>query len=263
MTQPMSSEQLQNLLAGYVLYDLSPEESATLAALQATDPSLQQEIEQLQHVLEIAYSGEPVSAPAHLRQAVLRVANAAKPAAKPAAQSMIEGRLEPDLSALPTVRSPRWRLALGAAAAALIAGLGLSNMLLWRSLQLERAQQPSSETITVSLDSPSDSAQAQVVIDPDTLEGSLAVENLPPLQPGSVYVLWTVLNPNAPVTADPKNAILTTVFTVDEQGNGRQPIDLPAVYRHDPGLVKAVAITQEKADAPQAHQSPPILIQPL
>jgi hypothetical protein len=102
-----------------------------------------------------------------------------------------------------------------------------------------------------------------VVINPDTLAGSLKVDNLPPLDPGSVYVLWTVVDPNARVTTDEKNAILTAVFTVDENGQVSQPIDLPAVYRRDPGLIRAVAITQESADVPQAHRSKPILIQRL
>ncbi len=50
---------------------------------------------------------------------------------------------------------------------------------------------------------------------------------------------------------------------MDEQGDGTQQIDLPPVYRRDRNLVRAVAITQESAAAPQEHLSAPILIQPL
>ncbi|PSN16872.1 anti-sigma factor [filamentous cyanobacterium CCT1] len=257
MTGSISPEQLQNLLAGYVLYDLSPEESATLARLLAADPSLQRDIDQMQQALEVAYDGDPVSPPAHLRQAVLGAASGKVAAAQPSAAA-IAG----ELASEPVRRSRRWQLAW-AAAMALIAGLSLSNLLLWRTLQLERAGRD--ETLTVALSSPDDatSGQAQVVLNPNTLAGSLTVENLPPLEPGSVYVLWTVLDPNAPATVDQKNAILTTVFTVDEQGNVTQPIDLPPVYRRDPSLVRAIAITQERAEAPQEHLSSPILIQPL
>jgi energy-coupling factor transporter transmembrane protein EcfT len=46
-------------------------------------------------------------------------------------------------------------------------------------------------------------------------------------------------------------------------GDGTQLIDLPPVYRRDRNLVRAVAITQESAAAPQEHLSAPILIQPL
>lgn len=256
MTGSISPEQLQHLLAGYVLYDLSPEESATLAELLATNPALQRDVDQLQQALEIAYDSDSVSPPAHLRAAVLQ-----------SASTLVESRAD-SVGAVPRhtpmLRPRRWGRLWGAAAAALIAGLSLSNLLLWCTLQLERASQPD-ETLTIALGSPEDEvlAQAQVVINPNTLAGSLTVENLPPLEPGSVYVLWTVVDPNANATVDQKNAILTTVFTVDEQGRVSQPIDLPPVYRRDRDLVRAVAITKESAAAPQEHLSPPLLIQPL
>ncbi|MBD2109401.1 anti-sigma factor [Nodosilinea sp. FACHB-13] len=256
MTGSISSEQLQQLLAGYVLYDLSPDESVTLANLLAANPDLQLDIDQLQQALEVAYDGDPVSPPAHLRMALLQTA------AQPV-ESGAETVSAPVAS--PGLRPRRWGRIWGAAAAALIAGLSLSNLMLWRTLQLERASQPD-ETLTIALGPSKDSAtagQAQVVINPSTLAGSLTVENLPPLEPGAVYVLWTVVDPSATATVDQKNAILTTVFTVDEQGQVSQPIDLPPVYRRDRGLVRAVAITKESATAPQAHLSPPLLIQPL
>ncbi|MBW4484308.1 MAG: anti-sigma factor [Tildeniella torsiva UHER 1998/13D] len=253
MTGSISPEQLQHLLAGYVLYDLSAEESATLAELLATNPALQHDIDQLQQALEMVYDGEPVSPPANLRAALLQSASAS---AKSEAGSV---------GTTPMLRPRRWGGLWGAAAAALIAGLSLSNLLLWRTLQLERASQPETETLTIALGPPENDGpgQAQVVINPDTLAGSLTVENLPPLEPGSVYVLWTVVDPNATATVDQKNAILTTVFTVDEQGRVSQPIDLPPVYRRDRNLVRAVAITKESAAAPQEHLSTPLLIQPL
>ncbi|MBW4461050.1 MAG: anti-sigma factor [Nodosilinea sp. WJT8-NPBG4] len=257
MTGPISSEQLQHLLAGYVLYDLSPEEAATLADLLAANPNLQQDIDQLQQALEIAYDGDPVSPPAHLRMALLQTA------AKPV-ESGAESVSAP--VSTPRRRPRRWGRIWVAAAAALIAGLSVSNLILWRTLQLERASQPEDETLTIALGAPegaSASGQAQVVINPGTLAGSLTVENLPPLEPGTVYVLWTVVDPSATATVDQKNAILTTVFTVDEQGQVSQPIDLPPVYRRDRDLVRAVAITKESATAPQAHLSSPLLIQPL
>ncbi len=255
MTGSISSEQLQLLLAGYVLYDLSPEESATLSELLVANPALQQDIDQLQQVLEIAYDADSVSPPTHLRMALLQTA----------AQS-VDGAEAVSAPVAALGRRPRrWGRIWGATAAALMAGLSLSNLMLWRTLQLERADQPD-ETLTIALGAPeggASSGQAQVVINPNTLAGSLTVENLPPLEPGAVYVLWTVVDPNATVTVDQKNAILTTVFTVDEQGQVSQPIDLPPVYRRDRNLVRAVAITKESAAAPQAHLSPPLLIQPL
>ncbi len=260
MTGSISPEQLQHLLAGYVLYDLNPEEWATLADLLAANPDLRHEIDQLQQVLEIAYDGDSIRPPAHLKADLLQAAAQLGESRGESAKST----RAPMASVLgPSLRP--WGRLWAAAAAALIAGLSVSNLMLWRTLQLERAGQLEPETLTIALGSSEETAlgQAQVVINPNTLVGSLSVENLPPLEPGMVYVLWTVVDPQAPVTLDDKNAILTTVFTVDEQGRVSQPIDLPPVYRRDRDLVRAVAITQENAAAPQAHRSPPLLIQPL
>jgi hypothetical protein len=257
MTESISPAQLHDLLAGYVLYDLSPEEAATLAELLAANPDLQQDIDQLQQTLDLAYDGDPVSAPESLKNAVMQAAIAAADPVRRAAA--------PAPAPSPARNRRRWGRMWGAAAAALIAGLSLSNLMLWRTLQLERASRQGDDTLTIALGSADDPtpAQAQVVINPDTLVGSLTVENLPPLEPGTVYVLWTVVDPNAAETLDDKDAILTTVFTVDDQGRVSQPIDLPPVYRRDRSLVRAVAITKESAAAPQAHLSAPILIQPL
>ncbi|WP_421656795.1 anti-sigma factor [Leptothermofonsia sp. ETS-13] len=65
-------------------------------------------------------------------------------------------------------------------------------------------------------------ASAVVVVNPNNLEATLEVKNLPPLPPGKVYALWTVLEPNAPFTKDEKKAILTEVFQVDDRGNFSQ-----------------------------------------
>lgn len=257
MTRSVSPEQLQQLMAGYVLYDLSPEEADTLAALLAADPALQQELDQLQATLDLASEAEPVAPPAHLKAKILQ--GAATPPRTIAVPDAPKRRSPP----LPQPWG--WWRGLGAVAALLIVALGFNNYRLWRTLQAIQQERPSGETMTIALGEPDapTPATAQVVINPTTLEGSLTVENLPPLAPGMVYVLWTVVDPNAPVTLDDKDAILTTVFTVDDQGQVSQPIDLPAVYRRDLTWVRAVAITQERAESPQEHLSAPILIQPL
>lgn len=280
MTGSLSPEQRQLLMAGYVLYDLSAEEATSLEALLAEHPELRDELAQLQATWESTCEIAPQAPPAHLRDAILRAATSRQqiPSAV-ASPGVSPDSLPSTTAALPAADSLQadqhrsssviagpgrwWWKGLGAAAAILIAGLSVSNLMLWRALQAARQTTPTGETLTVALGDPAATSSAEVQINPQTLEGSLTVENLPPLEPGQVYVLWTVVDPNAPVTVDDKNAILTTVFTVDGQGRQSQAIDLPSVYRRDPGLIRAVAITQESADAPQAHRSDPILIQPL
>jgi hypothetical protein len=75
--------------------------------------------------------------------------------------------------------------------------------------------------------------------------------------------MWTVLEPNAPFTTDDKDAILTEVFRVDEQGNFTETVPVPVVYRVE-GVVTNVAVTIEDAAAPQLHVGAPVVIaQPL
>ena len=264
MAESMSSEELQQLIAGYVLYDLSPEEAATLEQLMATNPAIAQEVDRLQQSLELAYAPAAVQPPDSLRAAVLRAAAATtQPAQAATGLSVVPPTAAP--SSQPG-RRRGWLAGLGAVAALLILGLGISNILLWRALQATRNQMQATDVLTVSLapaeGSSAASASAMVRLDLDNLEATLNVENLPPLPEGQVYVLWTVLQPDAPFTTDDKNAILTEVFTAENPVDGGVAVALPGVYR-DLDWVKALAITVEAADSPQQHRSSPILIETL
>ncbi|MGF1569126.1 MAG: anti-sigma factor domain-containing protein [Nodosilinea sp.] len=254
MTGAMPSDHQQRLIAGYVLGDLDPEEAQAFAQQLIADPTLRQEVDRMQQALEAAFLPPEVSPPAALRAAILEAHRQPPAAANPLRQRHA------------LLDQPRrwWMGGLGAVAAAAIAALSLSNLLLWQALREARLATVDVPTLAISLapiegDLP---AQATVTLNPSRLEGTLTVENLPPLPNGQVYVLWTVLTDNAAFTTDAKNAILTQVFTVDAQGNRSTSIVVPPAFR-DPDLVTAMAITVENADAPQRHESPPLLIESL
>ncbi|MEA5464865.1 anti-sigma factor [Leptothoe sp. PORK10 BA2] len=245
MTKSPSENELQRLIAGYVLYNLTPEEAASLAALVENNPMIAQEIEQLQQTLEQAYAPPVLPPPTHLYERIL------------------------GSSSVPLVSRVRpWRLnPWGLLAASLVVGLGLSNAVLWRSLQTMQAQlrqlQPAAAGRTVVLTSVTDAvpetSTVLVEIDPVTLQATLTGENLSVLPKGQVYALWTVLQLEAPFTQDAKNAILTQTFTVDEQGRVSLQMPLPGVYQNFQ-WIRAIAITIESADAPQRHEASPILM---
>lgn len=261
MTMSMSPEELQHLIAGYVLYTLSPEESAILDDLMRTNPDIHTEIERMQTALELTFMPSDVQPPEQLRSQILNLAR----------QGSLQSSEPSSINAAPIpLFAPRqtqrrgWIISLGAIAASLVVGLSISNYMLWRSLQFARSQLQPSEAVTVSLEPTADDSPvaATVAIDPANLQATLNIENLPPLPEGQVYVLWTVLEADAPFTTDAKNAILTETFTVDDQETQLQQIALPPVYR-DRRWVKAIAITVEAAEAPQRHEASPILIQML
>ncbi|MGJ3244518.1 MAG: anti-sigma factor domain-containing protein [Elainellaceae cyanobacterium] len=265
MSGSVSPEQLKLLMAGYVLCDLSPEEAAALEQLLSNNPNLIREIDQMQQALEMTFPSE-AEPPAHLRSSILSAYDIASHLTPDASASRQEFRQTPRREgAQPTVLRPRWWIrSLGAAAAVVILGLSISNYVLWRSLQAEQTEMQSPNLLTFSLQPTEEdiSGSVRVVVNPTRLDATLDADNLPPLEEGNVYALWTVVAPNAPVTTDEKNAILTDVFTVNAQGHASKQVTLPSVF-HNLGWVEAIAITQEDADAPQAHRASPILIERL
>lgn len=258
----MSSEHLQLLIAGYVLGDLDPDEAAQFEQILLDYPAIVDEVTQMQAALELSYASPEVEPPAHLRSAILTAH------ANPVQQTSQEPTT---LAAVPhstSRKSPRnlfpWSRALNLAAAVLIVVLGVNNYRLRQTLQASQTETQRLAALNYSLKStePSNPAFATVAVNPNNLEAVLTVKNLPPLPPGKVYVLWTVLKQDAPYTTDAKGAILTQAFNVDAQGNVAQPIIVPRVFQSE-GLVSKVAVTIEDATAPQKHEGKPVMITSL
>lgn len=246
MASPMSPDQLQLLIAGYVLGDLDPDEAAEFERLLAEDSAIAEEVARMQKALELSFVLPDVAPPDHLRSAILSAHDQLehRPAARPR-----------------TSRRRTWERTIGAAAAVLIVALGINNYRLWQALRSTQTEVRPAETLTYTLQPKGSAtpASAQVVVNPTTLEGVLTTQNLPPLPPEKTYVLWTVLKKDAPYTTDSKGAILTEVFEVDAQGNVSRSIALPKVYRASNAVAK-VAVTIEDAAAPQKHEGAPVLI---
>jgi anti-sigma-K factor RskA len=248
MAMSMPSEELQLLIAGYVLGDLSLEEAAEFEQLLKQNPAIAAEVAQMQTALETSYAPSEVTPPPYLRSAILEKAQIANSA----------------MSVLPASRPRRllaWRSGLEVVAAAVIVALGINNYRLWHALQTSQAETQRYAALTYVLDATKSNSQASatVVVDPNTLEATIAVKNLPPLPPGKVYALWTVVKPDAPFTTDDKKAILTEVFQVDDRGSFSQTIAVSKAYRSKE-LVTKVAVTIEDGNAPQKHTGAPILI---
>ena len=59
----LPSECQQVLISGYILGDLSPGEAVLFAEMLAEDPSLQEQVNQMQQVLDAAYNPPEVAPP--------------------------------------------------------------------------------------------------------------------------------------------------------------------------------------------------------
>lgn len=252
MTSLTPSEHIQLLIVGYVLADLDPDETAEFEQL-LIDPAIAEELARVQKALEMSYAPPEVTPPAHLRSAILDAVDKSNGSSQTA---VVIGR-----------NRFTWGKGLGVAAAVLIAALGINNYRLWQDLQameskLQAMQAKTQRVATLNYSlqgkEAANTASATVVVNPNNLEAVLVVKNLPPLPPGKVYVLWTVLEQDAPFTTDQKGAILTEVFNVNAQGNVSQIIAVPKAHRSRE-LVSKLAITIENATAPQRHKGTPIL----
>lgn len=248
----MPSEELQLLIAGYVLGDLSPEEAAQFEQLLAQEPAIAAEITQMQQALEVIYAPTEVTPPPSLRSRILEQAET-----EMSQPSSVSDRPR----SRKTISLRSW---LEIVAAALILALGLNNFRLSQALQTSQAETQKYAALTYQLQATqtTSDASAKVVVDPNTLTGTIKVQNLPPLPPGKVYALWTVLDSAAPFTTDEKGAILTQAFQVDDRGASVQEIVVPPAFRSKEFVAK-VAVTIEDASAPQKHLGKPIMITQL
>ncbi|HEY9618264.1 MAG TPA: anti-sigma factor [Microcoleaceae cyanobacterium] len=241
----MPSDELQLLIAGYVLGDLSPEEAASFEQLLAQDPAIATEVAQMQTTLETVYAPAEITPPDHLRSRILTQAESPHSERKPRSISR---------SSLP------WRGILEAVAAGLIIALGINNYRLQQTL-ISQSESPPGTALTYVLKATEGSspAVAVVVVNPHKLEATVFAQHLPPLPPGKVYALWTVVRTDAPFTTDTKQAILTEVFPVKQHGTFTRTIVVPKAYRSKE-FVTNVAMTIEDAHAPHKHTGKPIMV---
>jgi len=277
MGQSAPTDQISLLLAGYVLGTLDAAEAEMFAQMVIEDPALIEQVDQMQQALESAYDMPELAPPPQLKEKVLaavvlnseQLTNRESTPAEPIGIApAFEQRSSIQTSAIRTAR------ALKAIAIALLAALGLStffNYMLWRSLKQQVVitpilppQEQTTRSLTFQLSSTESSqiGTAEVSVNPDTLTAKLNTSQLPSIADDEVYVLWTVLKPEAPFTTDAKSAILTTTFEVDEQGSTRETLAVPAVFQQ-PELIAALGITVEPAESPQSHTGAPVLLSPI
>jgi anti-sigma-K factor RskA len=190
MSEPILPENIQELLAGYVLGDLTPQEAEEVRQLLETHPEMNNEVDRLQEVLAtIPYSLPEVMPSVSLKSSIL------------AATSQPEIEL--------SVKPKQWKLLslLGTSILALSALFFAWNNYHLRqqvaSLQNQLAQQKDaiamlqeSQTKLVSLKGMKDSSNAygKAIITPGHPEAILLMQNLPVLPSGKSYQLWCVVN---------------------------------------------------------------------
>ncbi|WP_143467483.1 anti-sigma factor [Leptolyngbya ohadii] len=227
MTSSPRPDNWQELLAGYALGDLSPEEAETLKQLLDTHPDLHQEMAQLQEVLALMpYGLPPEEPPSHLREAILQ-----------------QARSEPKISYR---RSPQFWWGLGGAVAALVIGaLALDNYRLRQENTAAQAliatlKQPNLQLFSLQGTGEATQASGSLVVNQGQQVVIVLVQNLPQLPADRVYRLWAI----EPGQAQP---IFYGEFNSGTANQTNTSWQAPAVLSKPP---EKMLITVEKASDP-------------
>lgn len=252
MTRSTQPENWQDLLAGYALGDLTPEEAEALQQLLIDQPELSAEVDCLQEVLALMpYGLSEHEPPLRLKAAVLTAAAAELPAR----------------SAAPTA-APRRNLRLlglvGSVAAAAVLGLGLDNYRLRQDLQGTRTviaalqqeaeasrpiiavlQQPNAQPFTLTGTGTAALASGTIVLDRQQKQVVMLAQNLPALPPGRTYRLWAM-------PQNSKTPAYCGQFNADATGNVSTRWPVPAALCS--GSPAQLLITAESATAPLVPQ---------
>ena len=226
-----SFEHIQELIAGYVLGNLEPEEAEELEQLIVQKPELNDEVERVQASLGLmAYAPIPLSPPPQVQSAILNEFQEFQSSQEPK-----------------TLTRPipwRWSWLLAGAAAVLALGFGLDNYRLRNqdASVISMLQQPNTRLFALRGTGTTIRASGGVVMDLDKQDAILSVQNLPALSGTQTYHLWAVV--------DGEKVICGRFKTT--QGKAVEKIPLP------PGLYSSVVSGLVVTAEPIAESSSPV-----
>lgn len=212
-------EQQRELLAGYVLADLTPTETALVEQQLAQDPTLATELQQVNAAFSwLAFATPALEPPAELRDRLLAQVNALQSLPTTDAPESAP-RSAPSPVPFPqpkTHQGDRFRKRLvpptiawgfvGSMAAVLIAGLGFSNYRLQQDLVTAQAeaqryretvamlQQPNNRMLSLQPVSDTHTSSGSLVIVPHSDMAMLTLQNLDNPPDGMVYRMWAFVD---------------------------------------------------------------------
>ncbi len=251
MTESFSPE-MQELLAGYVLGNLSSTEAEQFSQLLANNPALAAEVAQLQKILEVMPYGLPeVAPPENLREHILAIADSEIPSNLP-----ISAHSHPRSKVL----FP-WSRLVAAAAACLALAIGIDNYRIRQQVanleaQVARQkdviamlQQPNTYLVSMKGMAEASTASGSIVITPGEPKAVLILQNLPILPPGRYYQLWSVIH---------GQKIPWEQFKTNERGTVFIKLDIPS-YSEVPALM----VTVETSPTPNTPAGPMVMTSTL
>ncbi len=225
MTEPLTSEAIEILTAGYAVGDLDRAEAEVFEQLLAENPALAAEVERLQATLaQVVYGLNSIEPPPHLQSAILNSATA---------------------TSQPSQRRPfrlPWRTVMGGAATLLILYLGVDNYRLRQDFSIAQdtntlLQQSQTQLFSLKAVNTSGTAAGSFVVNLGQRRGILAVQNLVAPPTGKVYRLWAIAD---------GETIPCGTLKVSPQGKVLDKFWMPADF-YDTGISKLL-VTLESSE---------------
>jgi hypothetical protein len=230
---PLTEFEAEELLAGYALNALPPDQAAAVAEhLKGCDQHRRAAAELGAAASSLALVVDDREPPASLRQRVADAVRGDTRAGKPSIPRA-------DSSVAPPMRPVAWRPRLRPpvqllAAAAVVIALGIGILVGMRLAT------PAQQTWTFQGSGLAPQGQATLVYDPGRHEAVLAVTGLPALAPGQVYEVWLIKG------ATPTDA------GISAQPNGSAVVRIS----HDPTQYQTLAITVEPGEQTRPTTQP-------
>ncbi len=245
MEPTQRSESWDELLAGYVLGDLTSEEAGQVQQRLRTDPELARELLRLQETLDLLPLALPETVPApEIRDRLLQ------------AMGSPSGLRSVSRFTLRQWGVWGWRTAV----VGLLVGLGWMNYRLSHELAATRTdllhyqnaiallRQPDNRLLTLKgMQDAYKTASGSLLIAPNRHSALLTLENLAPLPQGQVYRLWAVVNGRKVDCAE---------FQPDAQGKVFRQLPLDATMMN----TISVAVTIEPLQMTPEPTSEPIMM---
>lgn len=229
MCGSLTPEHLEELIAGYALGNLCPEEAEEFRRLLAENPEVIREVDQLQEVLGLLpYALPEVAPPQHLRSAIVEAVNAP---------------VQPNATLKRSVPVSK----IVASVAAMVAlAVGLDSYRLRQELSTAKdvitvLQQPETYLFSVKGKGQVSTASGSILMDFEENKAVIALQNLTTPPPGRAYWLWAVVG---------SKMILCGQFNIRSSGTVLEKISIPGDSYKDGSEISRLFVTLEASATP-------------
>lgn len=281
MTGPLLPEHIEELMAGFVLGNLSSEEAEEFTQLLVEHPELEIEVQHMQEILEVMpYALPEVVPPPTLRQSILDTALTESQTDAVTAPKPLSTPKQPNRALWRRLKgSPRqWTAIICGAASLLVLALALENYQIRLQVSKMQAkvarlasdnyqisqqvetmqakvarredvismlQQPDVHVVPLKGMEQASAAAGSMLTTPDEPHAILVLKNLPVLPEGQFYQLWSVVK---------EEKILWGGFTINDHGTVF--VKLPRPSNPD---VTALVMTVEESPTPTTPAGPMVM----